>query len=98
LAAVLSDAEEVEMAQSIERAIAGSDIDLERFIVSDEMWGGSGSIADHAGMGEGVRSDKRRRIEAALADLGGEQVRLGKVNTRTASWVAAFGSWAEDDI
>jgi hypothetical protein len=34
---------------AVERALAGSDEDLEAFLVSNVLWGGAGSIADQAG-------------------------------------------------
>jgi hypothetical protein len=62
------------------------------FLTSDELWGGSGSIADQAGLALG-RRDGRRRIEQALIALGEEQIRTGHVNIRTASWVGTFKDW-----
>jgi hypothetical protein len=41
------------------------------------------------------RRDGRRRIEQALIELGGEQIRAGHVNIRTASWVSTFKEWRE---
>jgi hypothetical protein len=62
------------------------------FLTSDALWGGSGSIADQAGLALG-RRDGRRRIEQALIALGEEQIRTGHVNIRTASWVGTFKDW-----
>jgi hypothetical protein len=56
------------------------------------LWGGSGSIADQAGLALG-RRDGRRRIEQALIALGEEQIRTGHVNIRTAPWVGTFKDW-----
>ena len=75
-------------------ALSGADESLVAFLTSDELWGGSGSIADQAGLTLG-RRDGRRRIEQALIELGGEQIRAGHVNIRTASWVGTFKDWQE---
>ena len=74
-----------------------TDEGLERFLLSNELWGGSGSIADQAGITTG-RTAQRREIEMALADLGTEQIRLGKANRRTAMWTRTFQQWKRSDI
>jgi hypothetical protein len=68
----------------------------EEFLVSNDLWGGSGSIADQAG----VDRDRslRRKVESALIELGDAQVRNGLVNQRTMSWVDVFRKWAHDGI
>ena len=53
------------LAERVGVALAGSDADVEAFLVSNELWGGAGSIADQAGWrrsGSGVAmaSSKRR--------------------------------------
>ena len=78
----------------VTNALSSPDESLVAFLMSNELWGGSGSIADQAGLTLG-RRDGRRRIEQALIELGAEQVRLGQVNIRTASWVSTFKEWQE---
>ena len=73
-------------------ALSGPDESMVAFLTSDALWGGSGSIADQAGLALG-RRDGRRRIEQALIALGAEQIRVGHVNIRTASWVGTFEDW-----
>ena len=73
-------------------ALSCPDDSLVAFLMSNELWGGSGSIADQAGLALG-RRDGRRRIEQALIALGAEQIRAGHVNIRTASWVDTFKEW-----
>ena len=69
----------------------GSDADLERFLVSDDMWGGSGSIADQAGLDRDGRSSAHTRgIEEKLAELGKRQISAGLINRRTPVWTEAF--------
>lgn len=85
------------LAARVGRALAGSDADVDAFVVSNDLWGGSGSIADQAGMDTG-RASGRRAIEAALIELGDQQVHVGKVNPRTAMWVEVFKEWRCDGI
>jgi hypothetical protein len=73
-------------------ALSSPDESLLAFLTSDALWGGSGSIADQAGLALGRRNG-RRRIEQALIALGEEQIREGHVNIRTASWVDTFKDW-----
>jgi hypothetical protein len=69
---------------------------LDAFLASNELCGGSGSIADGAGGGE--RSEGRRRIERILIQLGKEQMRTVNVNPLTEMWVTAFSKWEEAAI
>jgi hypothetical protein len=75
-------------------ALSSPDELLVAFLTSNELWGGSGSIADQAGLTLGRRGG-RRKVEQALIELGGEQIRVGHVNIRTASWVGTFKEWRE---
>ncbi|MDB5335273.1 MAG: hypothetical protein JWN70_892 [Planctomycetaceae bacterium] len=70
-----------------------TDQELNDFLVSNDLWGGAGSIADEACV-SGPRST-RRKIEGALIELGNAQIQSGLVNVRTESWVQAFEQWAE---
>jgi hypothetical protein len=79
-------------------SLAAAENRLDEFLTSNDLWGGSGSIADQAGMPDGKRTDKTREIEHALIQLGKEQVRLGLVNPRTASWIATFAEWRRKGI
>ncbi len=83
-------------AQIIRDALDGSDLSLGAFVTSNELWGGAGSIADQAGVGQG--RDVRRTIEAALAKLGRSQIKHAIVNARTDLWVDAFSKWQREDI
>jgi hypothetical protein len=76
----------------VEDAMTGSQAGLDAFLASNELWGGSGSIADGAGGGQ--RSEGRRRIERILIQLGKEQMRTGNLNPRT----EMFSKWQEEGI
>ena len=45
----------------IEKALEGADDDLRAFIISNELWGGAGSIADQALCGE-PRGEATREV------------------------------------
>jgi len=85
------------LAERVGVALAGSDADVEAFLVSNELWGGAGSIADQAGTGA-HRSGIRRTVEAALIELGDLQIQSGKVNRRTVMWVETFREWRRNGI
>lgn len=74
----------------IETALAGSDDDLKAYIISNELWGGAGSIADQALI---ETPESRRRVEEILAELGEIQIKKGVVNVRTEMWTSAFRQW-----
>lgn len=96
LEGVLAHHRETGAAQAVRRALDASDEELRTFLVSNELWGGAGSIADQAGASRG--REARRPIEAALARLGLEQMRQGLVNVRTEMWVDAFSKWQREGI
>jgi hypothetical protein len=94
LARLLREQEEDGRAAMVENAIASPEPELDAFVMSDALWGGAGSVADRAGIiGLCQRTEGRRKIERALMQLGDEQLRQGKVNPRTASWMKAFRDW-----
>ena len=65
------------------------------FLVSNELWGGAGSIADQAICGT---TEDRLFLESLLIDLGDIQIIAGKVNQRTEMWVTAFKEWKNKGI
>jgi hypothetical protein len=92
----LAIAGESHFAGIAQNAIAGTELERMAFLESNDLWGGSGSIADQAG----VASERpcRRTIEAALISLGQEQLHLGLANPRTASWIEVFAEWRRQGI
>jgi hypothetical protein len=94
LADALGQCEDDECVAIVTSALSSSDDSLMAFLTSDALWGGSGSLADQAGLAVG-RRDGRRKVEQALIELGAEQIRVGHVNIRTASWVDTFKEWQE---
>lgn len=96
LQAVLAAQDEPYWSDAIGQALAATEDELEAFLVSNDLWGGSGSLADMACTEQG--RDARRKVEAALADLGEAQLREGLVNERTDVWVEAFRKWQGSGI
>ena len=86
LSVLLRAAGETRCADAADRALAGSAESLEAFLVSNDLWGGAGSIADQAGLGTSNRS----AIDDALVALGRQQILDGHVNARTGFWVEAL--------
>ena len=75
-------------------ALAGDDVALWDFLVSNELWGGAGSIADQGLIDrDGEDLNARAKLERLMIRLGREQMRRGKVNVRTSMWVEAFEKW-----
>ena len=93
---VLQQNDEGWYAGHVENALSGPEEDFLAFLVSNELWGGAGSIADQAGVEQG--REVRRLIEAALIEAGKEQIQSGLVNPRTTMWVDAFQQWQRDGI
>lgn len=69
---------------------------LQAFLTSNSLWGGSGSIADQAGIDGG--REKRRKIESMLIDLGNFQINEGILNQRTKMWTEVFTKWKETKV
>ena len=73
----------------MQEAATGSDEQLVAYLKSNELWGGSGSIADQAGL-SAKTEHTRRSIEKRLVELGDMQVAAGILNPRTSTWAEAF--------
>lgn len=93
---VLRQHGDVDSASLVRQALESDDKCIHEFLVSNELWGGMGSIADQAGCENG--REVRRQIEAELIRLGTEQIRLGLVNPRTERTVAVFSEWQREGI
>jgi len=93
IAAVLDDGQDSKAAL-VRSALAGSEADFDSFLRSNDLWGGSGSIAD---CGVVHRADLRAVLERWLILLGHQQLAKGNANQRTAMWVSAFELWRRPD-
>ena len=74
----------------IKNVLSNSNGVVEAFLISNELWGGSGSIADQSLIG---CPDLRKELESLLIRLGKIQLNAKKTNVRTESWIIAFESW-----
>ena len=88
---------ESESASLVTAGLAGDDAQMRSFLVSNELWGGSGSIANQAEACVS-RDILRCDIAVALADLGEAQTCAGITHLRTAGWVEILRSWTQDGI
>ena len=73
--------------QLVQRALEGNEEKLANFLVSNELWGGAGSIADEACLED---NQKRESLKKLLIKLGKIQIRAKIVNGRTSMWVTAL--------
>jgi len=96
LARLLRENGDDAFAHRVESVATAPDSQLDDFLVSNDLWGGSGSIADCAGGAE--RSEARREIERVLIQIGRVQMRSGNVNPRTEMWLDAFTAWEKAGI
>ena len=71
-------------------ALHGDEDKLWHYLVSNDLWGGAGSVADQALLGD---REERKKLEVLMIRLGREQAKLGRVNVRTGMWVSAFEEW-----
>jgi hypothetical protein len=91
LARLLEDGGQDRSAGTIRQALrSGIGQKLEEFLVSNELWGGAGSIADESLVSDDAR---RRDFEHLMLKLGRLQLARGKTNPRTETWVRAFEQW-----
>jgi hypothetical protein len=82
-------------AGDVDAALASCDDAVAAFVMSNELWGGAGSIAEQA---LGGRSPARRQLETLLIQLGREQIVMGYTNPRTATWTSMFHEWQTQGI
>ena len=92
---LLDSGDETAYVELIEYAVGSDDESLEEFLVSNELWGGSGSIADNCLHDNPAL---RKRLMRSLIELGAAQMAEQKVNARTRMWATTFQQWIDDDI
>ncbi len=95
LSALLKQGGETDNAERIEVILEGGENELWQFLVSNELWGGAGSIADQALI---ENKALRKKLQELLIELGEEQEKLKRVNVRTGMWVSAFKQWKQQGI
>ena len=87
LSQILSEGDESYYTSNIQKALDGGEEDAWEFLCSNELWGGAGSVADQALLGN---SSLRKSLENLLVQIGELQQKVGRVNVRTEMWVSAF--------
>jgi hypothetical protein len=98
LAGILERYGEAHIASRVMVAASGTDVDLKSFLISNDLWGGPGSIADQGCLRSGERNSARRDLEGVLVRIGRWQIQRGCLNPRTGMWVKAFEKWAAAGI
>ncbi len=76
-------------------ALLGDEKKMWDYLVSNELWGGAGSVADQAVL---EFPEARAQLDRLMIRLGREQMSLGRVNVRTEMWVTAFEEWQAKGI
>jgi hypothetical protein len=93
---VLEESHDNEFAAMVGAALAATDDVLEKFLMSNSLWGGSGSIADSAFAGNSssygfdIQRAREQRFKSLMGQLGRIQIEARKTNPRTSMWVEAF--------
>lgn len=65
------------------------------YLVSNDLWGGAGSVADQALLNF---PEATAQLDRLLIRLGRVQMSLGRVNVRTEMWVTVFEKWQAEGI
>ncbi len=96
IACLLEEGREKQFAEAVRTALASSDKEVEKFLTSNTLWGGSGSIVDSAFVGnqslDGFDSLAARaaRFKGLMIQLGRLQMNARRTNSRTSTWVELF--------
>jgi hypothetical protein len=78
------------LVKQIGDALEGSDDALRAYLISNELWGGAGSVADQALIG---REGQRKQFENLMIRIGKTQMSMKLKNVRTEMWVDTFEIW-----
>lgn len=71
----------------INDALSGSEEEFWLYLESNELWGGAGSIADQACIGN---PEAQKELYRLFVELAKHQENAGRLNPRTMGWVSAF--------
>jgi hypothetical protein len=102
--ALLESGGDLCFAAGIRSELTGTEEALNSFLISNELWGGSGSVAGSAFAYNEKnahwpnREKNRAALERLMINLGRLQIAAGLVNVRTQRWVEAFEQWRDSGI
>jgi hypothetical protein len=83
-------------ASALREALSDSALRFVEFLISNDLWGGSGSLADSSFTHDPSHPEwkvNRAGFEALMIRLGRLQIAAGWVNPRTRMWVEVFERW-----
>jgi hypothetical protein len=79
----------------VENALSGSEVQLDKFLISNDLWGGAGSIRDQALY---EQPHLRKRLYRLLVELGEMQIAEGLVHPKTEFVVVTYKQWEADGV
>ena len=82
-------------ADELKNILSKNEESIWQYLESNEIWGGSGSIADQSLI---ENKELRSKLTELLIELGSYQLKEGRVNVRTESWMQTFRNWKEQGI
>lgn len=92
---LLLECSESPYSEIVENALNGGETQLERFLISNDLWGGAGSIRDQALIEQPVL---RKKLQRLLIELGELQIALGIVHPKTEFLVSTYKQWEADGV
>ena len=92
---LLQEETDVPYAEFVRNALSGNSGQLEQFLLSNELWGGAGSIRDQAFHDSPRLRNKLLRL---LIHLGELQMAGGLEHPKTESLVATYKQWEADGV
>jgi hypothetical protein len=84
-------------ADVVRTGLKGSEESVDGFLISNDLWGGSGSVAD-SGFASASCEENRAKFQRLMIEIGRLQLAADRVNVRTRMWVEAFEQWRHNGI
>ena len=76
-------------------AVNGDEEQLWHYLISNDLWGGAGSVADQALLSF---PEERKKLDILMIRLGHVQMKIGRVNSRTEMWTSVFEKWQAEKL
>jgi len=101
---VLRNLGEERFAVLLEDSLEFGDEDFREYLVSNTMWGGSGSLPDQQlfsngkELNEEMKKELRSDFRKLIIKLGTLQIKNNMTNPRTGMWVSAYTDWERNGL